>query len=213
MSTTVTMQDHLIGALRSGSLTRQPWPHGYLAETLPRDVALRLSRSFDTLSLTPCEETEREKTYRFRTARLYGLAADGPPIADWATMVAALTAPAYRQAMSGLTDVALEHAELTIDLWEYQTGDWLAPHVDKPDKLVTQIFYLTQIWRPDDGGRLLILRSARSSTVARALAPMLGASAVLVRSEHSWHAVEPPGPHSAPRRSLTATFWAPNPER
>ncbi|MGB3437644.1 MAG: Gfo/Idh/MocA family oxidoreductase [Actinophytocola sp.] len=59
----------------------------------------------------------------------------------------------------------------------------------------------------DDGGRLLVLRSASARDVRHALPPLLGSSAVLVRSATSWHAAEPPGPRSPVRRSVTATFW------
>jgi hypothetical protein len=201
------VQDHLIDGLRAATLTPQPWPHSYLPATLPQDLALELSRSFGGFAMELCEETEREKSYRFRTVLLDGFAADQLPTSGWAEMARLLADPAYRVAMSELTGVDLHDRHPTLSLWEYQTGDWLAPHVDKPEKLVTQIFYLTEGWGENDGGRLLILRSADRAAVARALPPVLGASAVLVRGADSWHAVEPPGSRTVPRRSLTATFW------
>ncbi|MGW1059895.1 2OG-Fe(II) oxygenase family protein [Micromonospora rubida] len=206
MSTT-SVHDHLIDTLRAATLAADPWPHAYLPAALPEDLALRLSRSFDGFAMQSCEETTREKTYRFRTTRLDGADADSLPDAGWAALVDLLTGPTYRDMIAELTGVALADCELTLSVWEYQTGDWLAAHVDKPAKLVTQIFYLTETWHDGDGGRLLILDSADAVTPARALPPALGSSSVLVRSDRSWHAVEAPGPNSACRRSITATFW------
>ncbi|MEU6073967.1 2OG-Fe(II) oxygenase family protein [Micromonospora sp. NPDC047074] len=206
MSTT-NVHDELIDTLRTATLTVDPWPHSYLPTTLPQELALRLSRSFDGFAMQSCEETEREKSYRFRTTRLDGVSPGSLPDQGWAALVDVLSGPAYRETISELTHVPLDGSELTLSLWEYQSGDWLAAHVDKPDKIVTQIFYLTESWQPGDGGRLLILDTADAVTPSRTLPPTLGASAVLVRSERSWHAVEAPATTAAHRRSVTATFW------
>ncbi|MGK5627815.1 2OG-Fe(II) oxygenase [Streptomyces sp. URMC 123] len=196
---------HVVDSLGAARLTATPWAHAHVPQTLPAEAAGELARAFDDFDLTPCEETRREKSYRFATASLTG--PDRPALTPrWAALVDGLHSDAYRRSVSELTGVPLDGARFSLDLWEYRSGDWLAPHVDKADKLVTQIFYLSEGWREGDGGRLLILGSPDATDVARALPPVLGSSAVLVRSETSWHAVEPPAAHSAPRRSMTATF-------
>lgn len=50
----------------------------------------------------------------------------------------------YRQRMQRLTEIDLQTVEVGLYLWEYRPGDWLAPHVDKKNKIVTQIVYLTE---------------------------------------------------------------------
>jgi Rps23 Pro-64 3,4-dihydroxylase Tpa1-like proline 4-hydroxylase len=113
----------------------------------------------------------------------------------------------YRGRMAELTGMPLDDAAFTLDVWEYRTGDWRAPHVDKADKLVTQIFYFTGRWTDEDGGRLLILRTNDALEPVHALPPVLGSSAILLRFETSWHAVqEAPGAAGA-SGSITATFW------
>lgn len=192
--------------MRSARITPYPWPHAYVPATLDAASARRFSRSFARFALTDCEQVAREKTYRFATADLTAAAAvaAGP---EWAALAAELTGPDYPAAMSELTGTDLSGATLSLALWEYRGGDWLAPHVDKPDKVVTQIFYFTESWSETDLGRLLILETPDVSSPVRALPPVLGSSAVLVRSETSWHAVEPLAAGAvAPRRSLTATF-------
>jgi Rps23 Pro-64 3,4-dihydroxylase Tpa1-like proline 4-hydroxylase len=175
---------------------------------MPWEFASRLSESFPLIEMKPGERRDGEKTYRFRTARL-GDGGVGPPDGTWAEFVSALRSTEYRDAVSQLSDIALDDAEIEISAWEYLPGDWLSPHVDKEQKLVTQIFYLTRDWHDGDGGRLVILdRDARS--VARFLSPTLGSSAVVVRSSESWHAVEESASVSQPRRSVTAIFTKPN---
>ena len=206
--TTTVLADHLLDRLAAATLETDPWAHAYLPDALPAGLAAELAASFTTFGLTEFEETERAKSYRFRTAEVHGPTAAPPPATGpLAAMVDVLTGPGYRARVGELAGVDLAELPVTVDLWEYHTGDWLAPHVDKADKVVTQIFYLTDGWAPDDGGRLLVLRSSSSGDVHHALPPRLGSSAVLVRSAASWHAVEPPGPRSPVRRSVTATFW------
>ena len=192
--------------VRSARMTSTPWAHAYLSETWPPGVARNLSRSFGGFELTRCERTEHEKSYRFGTAEL-GTPGTKLPSPEWSSVVDVLCGTEYRDAVSELTGVSLAASRFTLSVWEYGTGDWLAPHVDKPDKIVTQIFYLTEDWQDSDAGRLLILENADVSSVVHALPPCLGASAILVRSERSWHAVEPPARPGGRRRSITATFW------
>jgi hypothetical protein len=206
--TTAVLAGHLLGRLTAATLETDPWAHAYLPDALPADLAGELAASFAALGLTEFEETQRAKSYRFRTAEVHGPTAASPPgPGPLAAVVDVLTSPGYRARVGALTGVDLAARPVTVDLWEYHTGDWLAPHVDKADKVVTQIFYLTEGWAPGDGGRLLVLRSSSAEDVHRALPPRPGSSAVLVRSAASWHAVEPPGPRSPVRRSVTATFW------
>jgi len=188
-------------------MSPEPWSHGYTQTCMPGEFAGRLSESFPLIQMKPGERREGGKTYRFRTARL-GVDGAGPPDGAWAELMSALRSTAYRDAMSRLTGIALADAGCEVNAWEYLPGDWLSPHVDKERKLVTQIFYLTRHWHDGDGGRLVILdRDARN--VARFLPPLLGSSAVVVRSPDSWHAVEESAPASQPRRSLTITFTKP----
>jgi 2OG-Fe(II) oxygenase superfamily len=199
---------HVLGELAAARLTAAPWPHVYVPHTLPPAFAAALADGFDRFDLERCVETERDKSYRFGTGRLDAMAPADLPDARWARLVEVLGGPAYRDAMARLCDTKLDDAEFTLSVWEYRGGDWLAPHVDKADKLVTQIFYLTKAWQPGDGGRLLILDGPEGPE-RYAYPPVAGASAVLVRSERSWHAVERPAAVSGPRLSITATYWNP----
>jgi Rps23 Pro-64 3,4-dihydroxylase Tpa1-like proline 4-hydroxylase len=194
---------------RSARLTTVPWSFSYLDEALPRDLATRLSRLFGELDLVACERQEGHKSYRFLTTTFDG--ASRVSDTQCMSLLDFLRGDEYRELMSGLTGLVLDGCRCTLSFWEYQGGDWLAPHVDKPDKLVTQIFYLTESWNDGEGGRLLILTDSDWRSVMHALPPRLGSSSVIVRSEESWHAVERVPPGAAPRKSLTVTFWTDEP--
>jgi Rps23 Pro-64 3,4-dihydroxylase Tpa1-like proline 4-hydroxylase len=205
--TSTGLQGHLMSAVAGGRLSRCPWAHAHLPGTLPPEQALRLSHGFDRFDLSSFEETGRAKTYRLRTGRIDDLDRDRLPGAEWRDLMDALCGPEYRRLVGELTGVQLAGAGFSVEAWEYRNGDWLAPHVDKPDKIVTHIIYLTERWCDGDGGRLLMLGSSDPLDRVQVLPPALGSSVVLVRSEHSWHAVEAPRTGACDRRSVTATFW------
>jgi len=195
----------LVDALRAGSLAERPWAYVNLSGGIPMPIATSLADRFEEVPLTRCEQTEGGKTYRFGTADLSKETGELPRF--WRSLVQATDDEAYRTAMSELTKLDLHPTRLTLSLWEYRSGDWLSPHLDKPEKLVTQVVYLTREWREGDGGRLLIMEGHEPTSVVEKAEPRVGNASVLVRSEASWHAVEQVAPGASPRRSLTLTFW------
>ncbi|MCA1632539.1 MAG: 2OG-Fe(II) oxygenase [Acidobacteria bacterium] len=76
--------------------------------------------------------------------------------------------------------------------------------------MVTHVFYFNERWDETDGGCLSILRSSDMSETVMSVAPIVGNSVVLVRSENSWHAVSPvAGDCRRFRLSMTVTFYTP----
>jgi Rps23 Pro-64 3,4-dihydroxylase Tpa1-like proline 4-hydroxylase len=196
-------------ALRRAHLRSRPWAHAFLPDAISADVAGELAQSFPHEALIPAERLSGQKTYRLATASLDSDDSDAPN--SYRALARSLAGADYRVAVTDLIGIDLTDAQLAINVWEYRSGDWLAPHIDKEIKIVTQIIYLSADWRPGCGGRLLIYNGTRSpTTVATAHSPLLGSSAILVRSERSWHAVEGTHPNCPPRRSLTATFSRPD---
>jgi SM-20-related protein len=128
----------------------------------------------------------------------------------WRTLADDLLSPAYRAAMSSLTGLDLSAAPLEVNLFHYPPGGSHGAHPDHRDKIVTHVLYFNDSWNDDDGGCLTILRSSDVQDVAMSVPPRVGNSAVLVRSDHSWHAVSRVAKSSPlSRRSLTATFYRP----
>jgi Rps23 Pro-64 3,4-dihydroxylase Tpa1-like proline 4-hydroxylase len=168
-------------------------------------TARRLAADFPSAPLRRAHRRTGEKTYRLGTLPLDAI--DSPNAGSYHELAVVLRSTNYRTALERLAGVDLASSTPELNVWEYAGGDWLAPHLDKPDKVVTQIFYLSTDWKPAHGGRLLVFDGTEAPReVAFAYPPIAGSSAILVRSATSWHAVEAPSAQSPPRRSVTATF-------
>ena len=127
---------------------------------------------------------------------------------SWRALADDLKSPAYRSAMTQLAGVELGTQPMEVNVFHYGPRSLLGPHTDLEDKLVTQVIYFNRTWDPADGGCLHILRSGSLSDVAAIVPPLLGSSAVIVRSTRSWHAVSRVASDSnTSRKSVTITFY------
>jgi SM-20-related protein len=174
-----------------------------LAATFPRDHFKRLA------------DYGGEKDFEYEARALIGM---GEQLISrlqelsrsWQALASDLVSPAYRAAMSSLLGVDLTSALLEVNVFHYPPGGSLGPHPDLRDKIVTHILYFNESWNDEDGGCLTILRSSDPQAIVRRVSPLVGNSAVVVRSDHSWHAVSPVVKSCRrSRRSLTATFYRP----
>lgn len=199
------MQVTEMDALAAARFTTDPWPHLYLADALPSDHARDLARTFPADRLAPSARSGSDKDYRLWTADLTDAGALPGP---WGDFLGILGGDAHRDMLARLSGVDLSETRVSLSIWEYRGGDFLAPHVDKEDKVLTQIVYVGESWSEGDGGRLLIQRTPDPDDVVSRLSPSLGATAVLVRSDDSWHSVEMPRLGAMPRRSLNVTYWS-----
>lgn len=131
--------------------------------------------------------------------------------AAWRALADAFLSPAYRAAMSSLTGLDLSKAPMEVNVFHFPPGGLQGAHPDHRDKVVTHVLYFNESWNDDDGGCLTILRSSDPRDIATTVSPRVGNSAVLVRSDDSWHAVSRVAKHCRlSRRSLTATFHRPD---
>ena len=174
-----------------------------LASTYPRD-------HFKTL-----EGKDAEKEYLYDARSLLGLGATtvsypGELSDAWRKLAHDLLSPGYRAAMSQLTGYDLTEAPVEANVYHYGPGSCLGPHLDMPIKRVTHVLYFNADWNLDDGGNLTILRSKDPDDVAAVIPPIVGSSVVLVRSDLSWHAVQPVVQSCRrSRRCVTVTFYSP----
>ncbi|MGZ7041829.1 MAG: 2OG-Fe(II) oxygenase [Thermoanaerobaculia bacterium] len=128
----------------------------------------------------------------------------------WQQLAADFLSPEYRAAMSALTGYDLGTVPIEVNVFHYPPGGELGAHTDLRDKIVTHVLYFNESWDDEDGGCLTILRSSNPRDLVRVVSPLVGNSAVIVRSNNSWHAVSPVVKTCRlSRRSLTATFYHP----
>lgn len=129
---------------------------------------------------------------------------------SWLDLALDLNSPEYRAAMSKLCKRDLSSVAIEVNLFHYSPGTWMGPHVDLKDKIVTHVLYFNDTWDDAQGGCISILNSSDPKDVFTRVSPITGNSVLLVRSNHSWHAVEPvkKGTKES-RRSMTVTFYHP----
>ena len=174
-----------------------------LAKTFPHDHYKRLA------------DYGGEKDFEYEARALTGMGEDSISRPEelshaWRTLANDFLSPGYRAAMSALIGIDLSTAPLEVNVFHYPPGGSLGAHPDLRDKIVTHVLYFNRSWKDEDGGCLTILRSSDPHDVVKSVSPVVGNSAVLVRSDNSWHAVSPVVKSCRlSRRSLTATFYHP----
>ena len=172
-----------------------------LADTFPRDH-YKAVKGYDG-----------EKDYGYEARELVAMGSmaisHGADLStSWQRLAADLLSPRYRAALSRLSGIDLSNLQMEANAFHYGPGAWLGPHLDLRDKIVTHVLYFNPAWNIADGGCLQILRSSSMQDAAHVIAPIVGSSAVLVRSEKSWHAVSRVDPRCREsRRSVTVTFY------
>jgi len=178
----------------------------------PKDAAA-LCGSFPCDNYKTVSGYGGEKDYEYEARELIGMGAEAVShreslSAPWLKLARDLLSPSYRVAMSLLTGCDLTIVPIEVNLFHYGPGASLGPHPDLEDKIVTHVLYFNRSWDAGDGGCLSILRSADPSDVVAEVPPIVGNSAVLVRSHNSWHAVSRVAPGCRlSRRSMTVTFY------
>ena len=185
--------DHLFAPVDAASLV----------ETFPRD-------HFKTV-----KGYDGEKGYEYESRSLIHMGANAATYPEslspaWQNLAADLLSPEYRAAMSCFTGVDLSSLPIEANAFHYSRSAWLGPHVDLEDKLVTHVLYFNDSWNESDGGCLTILRNGDMAQAVKTIAPIIGNSAVLVRSTNSWHAVTRVSETCrSSRRSVAVTFYRP----
>lgn len=196
-------------------LETEPYRHAVIDQLFSPEDAAALASSYPHDHFKLLSARGGEKDYEYEARNLIGMGAQAATFPEdlskaWRTFAADLVSPAYRGAMSQLTGCDLTESPLEVNVFHYGPGASLGAHPDLSDKVITHVFYFNDTWNPKDGGCLSILRSSDPKDIVTEVPPLVGTSAVLVRSDNSWHAVSPVANGSRlSRRSVTVTFYRP----
>ncbi len=180
----------------------------------PEDAA-RLAATYPCDHFKLVAHSDAERNYHYEARGLIGMGADAITYPDdlsdaWRTLALDFLSPQYRAAMTTLTGCDLTEAPMEVNVFHYGPGGSMDAHRDLPEKLVTHVLYFNRSWNATDGGCLRILRSSNPADLAAEVMPIIGHSAIIVRSENSWHSVSRVAIDSAvSRRSVTVTFYRP----
>jgi hypothetical protein len=109
----------------------------------------------------------------------------------WRQVIEELWTPAYRQALTQMSGVELKDCAMVIGFRRYNLGHCHRPHTDEPSKALTHLLFFNEQWPMEWGGCLRILFDEKPESVFQDIAPLNQFSAVIVRSDNSWHMVTP----------------------
>jgi hypothetical protein len=197
------------------SLETQPYRWAVIGGLYSPEDAAALAKTFPRDHFRRLFDYGGEKDFEYESRELIGMGASTISREDrlshaWRALARDLLSREYRMAMSALVGMDLAEAPLEVNVFHYPAGGSLGPHPDLSDKIVTHVLYFNESWNDADGGCLTILGSSDAADVVTTVSPIVGNSAILVRSDNSWHAVTPVVKSCrSSRRSLTATFYRP----
>ncbi|MBH8576645.1 2OG-Fe(II) oxygenase [Nostocaceae cyanobacterium CENA369] len=135
----------------------------------------------------------------------------------WQTLVDELISPAYREAVTKLTGLNLEHYLIRIYLSQIDStaNKNLAPHKDSwfvnnkdSGMALSHLFYFSKDWDINWGGSLQILENEHRESVVKEIPPQLGNSVLFLCEHNAWHVVSPISPNAVqPRQHLMVRFY------
>jgi hypothetical protein len=204
-----------LNRIHQATLKTEPYRWAFIDQLFLTEHGRQLAATF------PCDKFKKvagydgEKGFEYFSRSLIHMGAGVPSHSEglspsWRELAADLLSDEYRNAVSRLTGRDLSQALLEVNAIHYGSNCWLGPHVDLKEKIVTHILYFNQSWKREDGGYLEILNSSDPSALCAEVLPLVGNSALLVRSDNSWHAVArvATGTQQS-RRSLNVIFHLP----
>jgi Rps23 Pro-64 3,4-dihydroxylase Tpa1-like proline 4-hydroxylase len=189
-----------LGAIRAGQLEDRPYPHAVLDNSFEDlETTVALSDEFPSSGFRyDVRESNEDGKKRYR-AHNYQLVSFGRPAEEniarltgrWRQVLDDLMSDAYRDAIEEVVEADLSATVLDVRLVRYARDCWIEPHVDRPDKVVTQLFYFNLEWQEGWAGALRILRGSDMDDYERQVFPHAGNSVVMVRNDDAWHGVPP----------------------
>jgi len=204
-----------LAQIRHHRLETDPYEWAAVGNLFSPEDAASLSATYPCDRFKLVAGYDKEKGYEYEARALIGMgagtAAHPEELSEaWRQLAAELCSAEYRAAMSALTGRDLMHVPIEVNVFHYGPGAALGPHKDLADKLVTHVLYFNRSWNTATGGCLRILRSQDPADVKAEIPPIVGYSAVIVRSDKSWHEVtRVVGESTCSRRSMTVTFYRP----
>lgn len=127
---------------------------------------------------------------------------------QWLKLMNILQDKSYIQAISQLLQVDLQKAYQEITFKNYSNSHYLSPHTDKDYVIATHLIFLNLEWEQNWGGELQL--HDPQQVVVKSHLPLWDRSFAFVRSNESWHSVNPVNHPSAVRRVIQVAFWKTN---
>jgi hypothetical protein len=202
-----------LDAIRSATLHTDPWTYAVVTDTFTTaEARTALTDTYPVSGFKQLSQDDDVKQFVMEVRNDITLRDVADPC-PWQSFLRQVHGPAYRDAMQQLTGLDLSDAILKVAFYRYPPNAWFGPHRDDERKLISHIFYCNPEWPDGVGGRLLINGSNDMTDVHSTVTPLMGTSVAVVRSDASWHSIEPvSGEHDFTRKSFIAHFYKPGSE-
>lgn len=193
---------------------QQPFSWYEFTEVFANDVRRELIKTFPQEDFFICENNSGEKPYKMFLKQAYysgrkDVIFEFPR--NWQNFLQTLLSKEYIQLLENTLKVNLRGCKIELNLWKYHTGCYLAPHLDKDNKFLTQLFYFNNDWDKNWGGALRLLNSSQINDFAHEIFPDSDSSIVFQQSNLSWHAVtEQKNNPNQSRNVVQLIFWKEN---
>jgi Rps23 Pro-64 3,4-dihydroxylase Tpa1-like proline 4-hydroxylase len=183
-----------IDRIEEKAMEIDPFDWQFINQLFSPEDSAALATSFPLDNFKKVTGHDGEKSYEYASRSLIHMGAGAPSYpeglsAAWRTLAGDLLSPKYRAAVTKLAGRDLSSTLIEVNVLHYGPGAWLGPHLDLKEKIATHVFYFNESWDQTNGGRLGILRSSNPADIAAEIDPIVGNSALLVRSDKSWHTV------------------------
>lgn len=185
--------------IKTGELAKYPFQTAAFYDLIERDTMETLRREYPKDNFIMYERRMgHDKTYK-QCGRHLIIPGEKKPYKEdlltetWRTFCADLLSDEYRDAMESLIGQSLKDSYIGVDLWRFDpdSGCYIAPHADVPWKICTHLFYMVKKWDRDWGGILSYHDCDKDDDVAFEVLPSMQLSPVLVRSDKSFHSIQP----------------------
>jgi len=193
-------------------LNETPYRYAKIRNMFETNLYNQLCNEYPSVDFTHCETLSQAKTYSMYMRQLFDSRKKNIKIDNlsecWSRFINELLSKEYQQALSHHTQKDLSQYAIEINCWQYPSGGWLSPHTDKPEKIISQLFYFNEQWQDAWGGEFRVLNSAEEDDIHEIIYPERNTSVILVRSNNSWHSVAPlTCPPHINRRLLQIIYW------
>jgi len=202
--------------IKQQAMETEPYRWAFLNGLFSTADAAALATTFPRDRFKTVTGFDGEKSYRYRSRSLVHMGATSPTHPEslspaWQQLAADLLSPEFRLAVQRISGLSLTQSPMEVNVFHYGPGSWLGPHLDLKAKMMTHVLYFNENWHHKDGGNLAILRSSDPADIVAEVLPVVGNSALLVRSNQSWHTVSrvAEGCHTS-RRSMNVIFHLPD---
>lgn len=174
-----------------------PYPNTAISYAIPEDKMEELRKTFPKDNFyTYYRKMGHDKTYKLRGRHLILPGKSEPEFTErlskeWKMLCDDLLSVEYRDTIGKLIEKDLSNCYLGVDLWRSNPGDgcFIGAHADLPWKAVTHVMYFVKEWDESWGGLLGIHDCHLESDCVNKIAPSLEVSAILVRSDESFHSI------------------------